>query len=108
MLLNKLFNSNSIETDLILADTVPYNNVMCDFYDKPGDDIYMTRYQIGQALGYDNPQKAIDNIHQRHKERLDRFSVTLNLRGADGKTYRTTVYSAKGVYEICRYSRQPK
>ena len=108
MQLNRLFNPCSMGTDLVLADTVPYNNVMCDFYDRPGDDIYMTRQQVGQALGYSNPQKAIDNIHQRHKERLDKFSVTLNLRGSDGKTYVTTAYSAKGVYEICRWSRQPK
>lgn len=68
----------------------------------------MTRQQIGQALEYDNPQKAIDNIHAKHKDRLDKFSVTLKVRATDGKMYITTLYSAKGIYEICRWSRQPK
>lgn len=67
----------------------------------------MTREQIGRALEYINPQKAIDNLHSRHKERLDKFSVTLKVRSTDGKLYNTTVYSMKGVYEIYRWSRQP-
>lgn len=68
----------------------------------------MTRQQIGEALEYDNPQNAIDNIHAKHRERLDKFSVTLKVRATDGKRYDTHLYSAKGVYEICRWSRQPK
>ncbi|SNR85569.1 BRO family, N-terminal domain [Anaerovirgula multivorans] len=68
----------------------------------------LTKKQIGRALDYSDAQKAIDNLHKRHKERLDKFSVTLKLRGTDGKEYNTTVYSPKGLYEICRWSRQPK
>jgi ERCC4-related helicase len=30
------------------------------------------------------------------------------LRATDGKAYNTYLYSPKGVYEICRWSRQPK
>lgn len=68
----------------------------------------MTRQQIGQALEYQNPQKAIDNIHAKHRDRLNKFSATLKVRATDGKMYETTLYSAKGIYEICRWSRQPK
>ena len=78
-----------------------------DYYGDGRGNFYMTREQIGRALGYSNPQKAIDNIHKRRKDRLDRFSVTLKLRGTDSKEYATVLYSAKGVYEICRHSDMP-
>lgn len=35
----------------------------------------MSRTQIGYALEYKNPAHAILVVHQRHKERLDKFSV---------------------------------
>ena len=34
----------------------------------------MTRQQIGEALGYDNPMIAIAKIHDRHKDRIDKYS----------------------------------
>lgn len=67
----------------------------------------MTREQIGRALEYSDPQKAIDNIHSRNFDRLDVLSVTLKLRGTDGKMYDTRVYTLRGAMEICRFSRQP-
>lgn len=79
----------------------------CDFYKDESNNIYMTREQIGQALQYANSQKAIDNLHSRNKDRLDKFSVTLKLRGTDQKQYDTTLYIEKGIYDICRFSRQP-
>lgn len=85
-----------------------FGTVVCDYYGNGKGEFFMTRQQIGQALEYENPQKAIDNIHAKHKDRLDKFSVTFKLRATDGKTYNTTLYCAKGVYEICRWSRQPK
>lgn len=39
---------------------------------------------------------------------MNKFSVTLKVRATDGKMYETTLYSAKGVYEICHWSRQSK
>lgn len=92
---------------LVLVKSENFGNVKCDFYsDKK--ETWMTREQIGKALEYADPQKAIDNLHKRNKNRLDQLSVTLKLRGTDGKMYDTYLYSAKGVYEICRWSRQPK
>ena len=85
-----------------------FGTVICNYYGNGKGEFFMTRQQIGQALEYDNPQKAIDNIHAKHKDRLDKFSVTLKVRATDGKMYITTLYSAKGIYEICRWSRQPK
>ncbi|MGQ0422448.1 antA/AntB antirepressor family protein, partial [Bacillus sp. HC-Mk] len=45
---------------------------------------------------------------KRHSERLDPFSVPCKLNGTDGKLYETLIYNAKGIYEICRWSKQPK
>lgn len=68
----------------------------------------MTRKQIGEALEYGDPQKAIDNLHNRYRDRLDKYSVTLKLGATDNKKYDTTLYNERGVMEICRWSRQPK
>ena len=85
-----------------------FGALACNVYiDKLGS-IYMTREQIGRALEYANPKKAIENIHAQHRDRLDSFSVTLKTRATDGKMYEKIFYTRRGVYEICRYSRQPK
>ena len=75
---------------------------------KGGDNFYMTREQIGAALEYKDPQNGIDVLHGRHKDRLEHFSVPVSLRATDGKIYDTIVYNRKGVFKICRWSRQPK
>lgn len=93
--------------ELKLIKQERFYSVTTDFYqDLSNEDILMTREQIGLALEYGDPQKAISNIHLRHKDRLDKFSVVLNLRATDEKFYPTTLYTVKGVYEICRWSKQ--
>lgn len=85
--------------------------VTCDYYGNRKGEFFMTRQQIGQALEYSNPNKDIDALHRRHKERLNKFSTTVTLRVVEGTRLVNRdmlVYSAKGVYEICRWSRQPK
>lgn len=96
--------------ELVLIKQYPFGAMACDVYRNPQrpDDLYITREQIGRALEYSNPQKAIDKIHERHKSRLDPLSVTVKLGATDGKKYDTILYSAKGIYEICRHSDQPK
>lgn len=93
--------------ELEIISRTRFDNVPLDIY-SGNDTPYITREQAGQALEYANPQKAIDNLHGRHKDRLDKFSVTLALRATDGKFYDTVVYSLKGVMELCRHSHQPK
>jgi len=95
-------------TNPTLVKSETFGTIQCDFWQDGNQNILMTREQIGRALEYKDPQKAIDNLHSKHRERLDKLSVTLKLRGTDGKEYDTCVYFAKGVYEICRWSRQPK
>lgn len=107
-------NFNGAELDsyrnegLKLVKTEKFAGLDVDFYRNKDNEVFMTRNQIGNALGYGNPQKAMDNIHARNKGRLDQFSVTLKLGSTDGKSYNTHLYSEKGIYEIMRKSNQPK
>lgn len=81
-------------------------------------DFFATRRQIGEFLGYAEPNDAVKKIHQRNKERLDTFSTIVNLGGAvksggqfvpdlAKNIHPTTIYSFKGLLEICRFSNQP-
>lgn len=92
--------------DLQIVTTEDFNGISCNFYSSDGQ-IYMTRNQIGQALGYSEPRKMIAKIHERHKERLDKFSGVVNL-GTPSGVQETFIYSQRGVFEICRWSQQPK
>jgi prophage antirepressor-like protein len=68
---------------------------------------FMTREQIGQALEYKTPRRAIKDIHLRNKDRLDKFSKGAQIDTPSGKQ-ETIIYNEKGIYEIIRKSGQPK
>lgn len=93
--------------NLQLVKSENFGEIHCDIY-KSKDEFFMTREQIGRSLGYSDPNDAIRKIHDRHKERLDKFSVSDRLSGTDGKRYQTYLYTRKGIMEICRWSQQPK
>lgn len=76
------------------------------YYDQ--DRAWFTREQIGAALGYEEPKKAVEKLHFRNKERMDKFSMTVQMTAKDGKTREMAVYNIRGVMEICRWSNQPK
>lgn len=83
---------------------------VCDFYVDEENNIYMSRTQIGYALQYKQPQNAVLIVHQRHKERLDKFSVQLKgcqfetpFPNKDKNAY-VFMYSERGIYEVCRWS----
>ena len=82
----------------------------CDFYIDEKNNVYMSRTQIGYALGYSNPSHAILELHQRHKERLDKFSVEVRSSQFEtpfngiGKNKKAFLYKEQGVYVICGYS----
>src|SRR5690625_2582675 len=78
-----------------------------DIYQNEKKDIFMTREQIGQALNYKDPRRAISDIHSRNKERLDVFSGVSKLRTPQG-IQETYIYNEQGIYEIIRKSGQPK
>lgn len=107
---------------------------LCDFYDDNADEVWLTREQIGSALGYANPSESIRLIHNKHKERLDKFCVRSKIQTAEigdsheayqNNTVRedglntsrpqnknlqseVVLYSQRGVMEICRWSDMPK
>lgn len=95
-------------SNLTLIITETFNNLPCNFYRNMNDDILLTREQIGQALEYAYPDDALSKIHKRHSDRLDPLSVVVKLASTDGKTYDTTLYSERGIMEICRWSNKPK
>lgn len=121
-------NNLKLVTTENFEDGVVENGIPCDFWKDVNGEYFITREQIGRALGYSNPRKAIEQIHMRHKDRIDKFSCvirseisrspqsdptskdsSLQSEGIDsnGSIQERTFYSRKGVMEICRWSRQP-
>ena len=88
------------------------NELACYVENNPANDFdfWMTREQIGQFLGYAEPRHRIAKIHNRNKERLDLFSrvVKMTTHEENRDVVRDfTVYSFRGLLEICRFSNQP-
>ena len=90
-------------SNLTLITTETFNNLPCNFYRNMNDDILLTREQIGQALEYTDPMVAIGKIHNRHSDRLDKFSFTNLVNG-----HQIYYYTEKGVMEICRWSKSKR
>ena len=70
-------NNLKLITTENFEDGVVENGIPCDFWKDVNEEYFITREQIGRALGYSNPQKAIQKIHLKHKDRLDRFSCII-------------------------------
>ena len=88
------------------------NELACYVEDKPANDFdfWATREQIGRFLGYADPLHGIKKIHQRNRERLDKFSTWVKTDHVEGgRTVKRSVivYSFKGLLEVCRFSNQP-
>lgn len=84
----------------------------CDFYVDEECKIYMSRTQVGYALQYSKPQHAILMLHQRHKERFDKFSIEVKGSQFETPLYKNAnakcvfMYSERGIFEVCRRSNQ--
>ena len=63
--------------NLKLMKTENFETIPCDFWVDANGEYLVTREQIGKALGYSNPSKAIEKIHSRHKDRLDKYSCLI-------------------------------
>lgn len=83
------------------------DDVIVDGYAE-NDEAWFTRTQIGELLEYSEPRTAILRIHEKHKDRLDRFSTVARTATVDGKIREVFLYNIRGVFEICRWSDQPK
>lgn len=103
-------------SNLKLITTEKFGDLDCNFYRNMNDDIMLTREQIGTALEYSNPSKAIRKIHLKHKDRLEPLCLRMKLTsstqvGANltkSEEQECVYYTQRGVMEICRFSRQPK
>jgi len=95
-------------SDLVLFKSENFQGIECDFWKNSNDEIFTTREQIGRALEYINPSNAIRKIHERNFDRIDKFSRIAQVDLPFGGKQDVYLYNAKGVYEICRWSRQPK
>lgn len=93
--------------NLQLIKTAKFEGVKFDCYQDSNKEFWGTREQIGAMLGYENPRVSIANIHNRNKERLDKFSSVIKLITEAGER-KTTIYNFKGLLEICRCSNQLK
>ena len=95
--------------NLSLVKSDNFNGVRCDFY--KGQEVWMTRRQIGESLGYSNPTASIRNIHNRNKDRLDKYSTRTKVIRVEGDREverEVFLYSRKGVFEVCRWSQQDR
>lgn len=107
-------------TNLKLITTETFGDLSCNFYRDMNDDILLTREQIGIALEYFDPSKAIRKIYLKHKDRLDKLCIRIKDKtidntqnGASRKSEDNLIsekvyYTERGIMEICRWSRQPK
>lgn len=93
---------------LSLIKQADFNGLVLNVYKNSHEELFMTREQIGQALEYSNPRIAIAKIHKRNSDRLNPLSGVTKLVTPGGGVQDTIVYSIRGIFEICRYSRQPK
>lgn len=91
-----------MKNELALVKSADFGEIQCDFYGD-GKELYVTREQIGAALEYADPQKAIGNLHNAHKDRMEKYSF---LESRNGRNI--YFYNRKGVMELCRWSQQPK
>lgn len=99
--------------NLTLITTEKFGDIDCEFYKNTKNEMFLTREQVGVALGYANPQKAIEKLHANHRKRLDGLCLRLTKystpsNGGSGLPIETIYYSQVGVMEICRWSQKPK
>lgn len=100
-------------SNLKLITTENFGDLQYNFYRNINDDILLTREQIGSALEYSDPSKAIQKIHIKHKDRLEPLCLRVKeirypQNGGVGVNVETVYYTERGIMEICRWSRQPK
>lgn len=98
--------------NLKLITTENFGDLQCNFYRNMNDDILLTREQIGLALEYSNPIKAIQKIHLKHSDRLEPLCLRIKLKGntqiggdlSKSDEQERIYYTERGVMELCRWS----
>jgi len=70
-------------------------------------DFYMTRKQIGEALQYGNI-KSFHSVISRNKDEIGEPIIVSILSTMINKEYETELYSFDQLFQILRFSKQPK
>lgn len=101
--------------NLKLITTETFGTLPCNFYRNANDEILLTREQVGQALEYKNPIKAIQKIHLTHQDRLEPLCLRIKSGHhqsggvlSKSEEQERVYYTQRGIMELCRWSRQPK
>ena len=88
--------------NLQLIKSEHYGEVQADIYSN-GNEMYMTAAQLCNCLN--EPRSTFDNRISRNPHlKTDEFSVSLKMRGTDGKMYSTRIFNEDGIYEITMLS----
>lgn len=101
--------------ELKVAATNRFQGMEVNFFHNDNEEYWVTREQVGQALGYADPADAIEKIHNRNVDNFSGKCTTVKMsvvqKSRWGSEYvremEVWVYNRKGVMEICRHSNQP-
>lgn len=95
-------------SNLTLVKSEKFGEVKCDFYTNEKQTPCMTSEQLGSALGYADPKKAISNLVNRNEYLSNNeFSGTLNMR-TPGGLQETRVFTEDGIYEVTMLAKTEK
>lgn len=94
-----------MNTNLTLRTTEMFGEVQTDIYESDNNDMYMTARQLGECLGYADPQKGINTLLVRNKHlKSEHFSVVTKVTAKDGKKHNMRLFNKYGICEIISLS----
>lgn len=92
--------------NLQLVKSERFGEIEADIYTN-GTDMFMTAAQLCNCLN--EPRSTFDNRTSRNQYlKTEEFSVSLKMRGTDGKQYNTRIFNEDGIYEITMLAETPK
>jgi prophage antirepressor-like protein len=93
--------------NLVLIRRERFGNVPCDFYRDEDGNTWMTAEQLGNALIYSEPRKAVGKLVERHEYlKSEEFAAVVKMTTPSG-TQDTRVFSEDGIMEISMLARSP-
>lgn len=100
-------NMNNTKLDnLRLVKVGQTKDFPCDYYTNSQNEIFLTRKQLGEALGYKEPNDSMNKIHARYKDMLQGKYIIHKIESSDNKFYEAYLYNLPGIMTICRASKQ--
>ena len=69
----------------------------------------LTMREIGQALGYEHPEKSVSKLYSEHKDEFDNDCTEIAVSAIPGESrqIRERVFFLEGLYQICFHSEKP-